>query len=150
MGILAGHAAGRVPTAECYMVDENDLRPVKLPFPGSSCAAASSRCTSWSCPTRPGTGGAAGPGRDRRTGFSVKSLAPEAALEGGVPFTRGEVGAAGALSKQQAEAERDEEAKCVLLRPRRQRAVFVEDADIQVIKEDMINNAPMVPRTRLW
>jgi len=28
--------------------------------------------------------------------------------------------------------------------------VFVEDGDIQVIQEDMINMAPMVPWTHLW
>ena len=28
--------------------------------------------------------------------------------------------------------------------------MFMEDPTIQVIKEDMINNAPMLPWTRLW
>ena len=70
----------------------------------------------------------------------------------GVPFTRGEVGAAGALSKQQAEAEEEtKKAKCVYCYdPDANELVFVEDAGIQVIKEDMINNAPMVPWTCLW
>ena len=150
------------PRAEAFycgvlgMVDENDLRPVKLPFPGLflRCGEQQVHVLELPNPDPDTVEARPGPGRDRRTGFSVKSLAPvEAALEAaGVPFTRGEVGAAGALSKQQAEAEEEtKKAKCVYCYdPDANELVFVEDAGIQVIKEDMINNAPMVPWTRLW
>ena len=58
------------------------------------------------------------------------------------------MGAAGALSEPERSGA---QAPCLFCYdPDANELVFVEDEDIQVIKEDMINNSPMVPWTRLW
>lgn len=140
------------------MVDENDLRPEKLPFPGLFLRCGEQQVHILELPNPDPDTAAARPGhgRDRRTAFSVKSLAPlEAALEAaGVPYAKATVrgGLSSALGGGGATYETTDEARQCLYcyDPDANELVFIEDTDIQVIKEDMINNSPMLPWTRLW
>lgn len=123
------------------MVDETDLRPEALPFPGLFLRCGEQQVHILELPNPdPNTVDARpGYGKDRRTAYSVKSLEPvQTALDrAGIAF-----------KTETAESTNEKVLYCY--DPDANELVFVEDGDIQVIKEDMINMAPMVPWTRLW
>ena len=123
------------------MVDENDLRPLKLPFPGLFLRCGEQQVHYLELPNPDPDTAAARPahGRDRRTAYSVKSLDPvRAALKGaGVECARPRVEpnpphgrrpraerpappATGASCRRGREL--DGQGRAVLPRPRRQRA----------------------------
>mmetsp|Transcript_12875 Transcript_12875/g.14770 ORF Transcript_12875/g.14770 Transcript_12875/m.14770 type:complete len:368 (-) Transcript_12875:313-1416(-) len=122
------------------MVDETDLRPEALPFPGLFLRCGEQQVHILELPNpdpntfqqRPGHG------KDRRTAYSVKSLVPvvQALEQEGVEYRREELSSG--------------ESVVFCYDPDANELMFVEDGDIQVIQEDMINMAPMVPWTRLW
>jgi len=122
------------------MVDETDLRPEALPFPGLflRCGEQQVHILELPNPDPNTVGGRPGHGRDRRTTYSVKSLGPvRAGLEGaGVEFTVDTL------------VTGEEVLYCY--DPDANELMFVEDGGIQVIQEDMVNMAPMLPWTRLW
>lgn len=117
------------------MIDETDLRPDALPFPGLFLRCGEQQVHILELPNpdpdvveeRPGHG------KDRRTAYSVQSLEPvrRVLAEAGVEFE-----------------EKDGFLFCY--DPDANELMFVEDGEIQVIDEDRVNNAPMVPWTRLW
>jgi len=122
------------------MVDETDLRPEALPFPGLFLRCGEQQVHILELPNPdPNTiNSRPGHGRDRRTTYSVKSLEP-------VSIALNKAGIANT-----AEVLASGESVIYCYDPDANEIMFVEDGNIQVIKEDMINMAPMVPWTRLW
>ena len=128
------------------MVDETDLRPIKLPFAGLFLRCGESQVHILQLPnpdpntadTRPASG------QDRRTAVSVKSLAPiKAALDGEMCRhlfgTRwGYTEATGAKG----------EAVVYCKDPDANELMLVERPEITPIAE--ADDGPMVPWTRLW
>lgn len=117
------------------MVDENDLRPLKLPFPGLFLRCGEQQVHYLELPNPDPLDARPAHGRDRRTAYSVQSLAPvQAALkEAGVACTTG------VWTGKQVLWCRD---------PDMNELMFVEEPDIQPIAE--ARDGPMVPWTRLW
>ena len=122
------------------MVDENDLRPTKLPFPGLFLRCGEQQVHILELPNPDPDAPAARPAadKDRCTAYSVKDLAPvRAALDAaGVAHT--------ALTRA------DGAAALSCRDPDANEQIFVEDASIQPIVEDAVKKGPMVPWTRLW
>ena len=117
------------------MVDENDLRPLKLPFPGLFLRCGEQQVHYLELPNPDPLDGRPAHGRDRRTAYSVRSLAPvEAALT-----TAGVACTGGVWTGKRALWCRD---------PDMNELLFVEEPDIQPIAE--ARDGPMVPWTRLW
>lgn len=136
------------------MVDETDLRPEALPFPGLFLRCGEQQVHILELPNpdgdtieeRPGLG------MDRRTAYSVKDLGPvRSALEkAGVVYKMDTVNVGYGNGNGNNDAEKEESRVLYCKDPDANELMFVEDTDIQVIQEDMINMAPMVPWTRLW
>jgi glyoxylase I family protein len=120
------------------MVDENDLRPEKLPFPGLFLRCGEQQVHYLELPNPDPDAVDARPqlGRDRYTAYSVKSLAPvRAALaKAGIEYRCEDHGIGSSILYC-----RDPDANALML---------VEDAAIQPIAEAF--DGPSVPWTRLW
>ena len=119
------------------MTDENDLRPLKLPFPGLFLRCGEQQVHYLELPNPDPDTANARPehGRDRRTAYSVKSLAPVRTALGaaGVDFVEG------AWTGRAVLYCRDPDANELM---------FIEDPSIQPIEE--ADEGPRVPWTRLW
>jgi glyoxylase I family protein len=120
------------------MIDENDLRPLKLPFPGLFLRCGEQQVHILELPNPDPDTVSERPdhGKDRSTAFSVKSLLPvKATLEANnIEYTtRKLVGGESALYC------RDPDANELL---------FIEDPSIMPIAE--AKGGPMEPWTRLW
>jgi glyoxylase I family protein len=117
------------------MVDENDLRPDKLPFPGLfvRCGEQQVHILELPNPDPNTVNDRPGYGKDRRTAYSVKDLKPlRAALDGaGVPY---------AMDPKQT--------TLWCYDPDANEQMFIKDESIQPIMEAY--DGPMVPWTRLW
>lgn len=128
------------------MQDETDLRPIKLPFAGLFLRCGEQQVHILQLPNPdPNTAGARPEhGKDRRTAYSVKSLAPvEAAL--GSERCRHLFGEKWAYSTGTTAAG---ESALYCKDPDANELMFVEDAAIEPIAE--ADDGPMVPWTRLW
>jgi glyoxylase I family protein len=128
------------------MKDETDLRPVKLPFAGLFLRCGEQQVHILELPNPDPNVAVARPasGKDRRTAYSVKSLAPvRAALDSEIcrhlfgrkwPFTEGTDGGG--------------EAVLYCKDPDANELMFVERPEITPIAE--ADDGPRVPWTRLW
>ena len=119
------------------MVDENDLRPEKLPFPGLFLRCGEQQVHFLELPNPDPDRAADRPphGQDRNTAYSVKDLGPvkEALDAASIEYTTG------TSSGQSVLYCRD---------PFANELMFVLDETIQPIAE--VDDGPMVPWTRLW
>jgi len=126
------------------MIDESDLRPAALPFPGLFLRCGEQQVHILELPNPDPNTPAGRPGYrcDRRTAYTVKSLGP----------VRDVLGAAGVEFEESGGDDGDGGGRLCLscYDPDANELLFVEDGDIQVIQEDMVNKAPMMPWTRLW
>ena len=120
------------------MVDENDLRPTKLPFPGLflRCGEQQVHILELPNPDPDAAADRPGAGKDRCTAYTVKDLGP----------VRAALDAAGIAHE---DLTRADGAKALSCRdPDANEQIFVEDKEIQPIME--AKTGPMVPWTRLW
>lgn len=129
------------------MVDETDLRPEALPFPGLFLRCGEQQVHILELPNPDPNVVSDRPdfGNDRRTAYSIKNLGPViTALEKeGIPYKTDTIFLSDDDKEQQQQV-------LYCKDPDANELMFIEDVNIQVIQEDMINMAPMVPWTRLW
>lgn len=128
------------------MRDETDLRPVKLPFAGLFLRCGESQVHILQLPNPDPNTAVARPalGEDRRTAYSVRSLAPvKAALDS--EMCRHLFGCKWAYEERATGAG---EAALLCKDPDANELMFVEDASITPIAE--AEGGPVTPWTRLW